>query len=231
MIALRVWRNPQTGLLRKALVGVSMLALMSCAKDSETSHGLRASQSQLRSANNIQLWLVGDRYALVALPDVVHGGEYRTAYVLDWGPNKRPSNLNLPSFVDAVSEQQGELYITENDGTTSWRFTVLDGVINDVPGRVCAVVGLSRMTWDKGYDMTMQLQPNETDPFEALRARRKDYDRQGDAQCTSGGPGSNSCSTTGVGVGNGNSCSVSCSAGFYACCDMVLLTCTCKPNN
>lgn len=43
--------------------------------------------------------------------------------------------------------------------------------------------------------------------------------------CNSGGPGATSCSA------GGNGCSVSCSTGYYACCQHGTYVCTCCPKN
>jgi hypothetical protein len=50
--------------------------------------------------------------------------------------------------------------------------------------------------------------------------------------CTSGGPGSTSCSTSvsggGGGISGGTSCSVTCSSGYYACCNAYHNKCQCR---
>jgi hypothetical protein len=55
-------------------------------------------------------------------------------------------------------------------------------------------------------------------------------DESGSYSCSSGGPGSTSCSTS-SGIGNlGTSCQVSCSSGYYACCNAYENKCQCRPN-
>jgi len=46
--------------------------------------------------------------------------------------------------------------------------------------------------------------------------------------CSSGGPGSTSCSVE-VGAGGGSTgCNVSCSSGYYACCNSYVNKCQCR---
>jgi len=45
--------------------------------------------------------------------------------------------------------------------------------------------------------------------------------------CHSGGPGSTSCSAESGSLGGGGSCSVTCSSGYYACCDDTKNECKC----
>jgi len=46
--------------------------------------------------------------------------------------------------------------------------------------------------------------------------------------CSSGGVGSSSCSTSASINGSGTSCNVSCTGGYYACCNAMHNRCVCR---
>ncbi len=155
--------------------------------------------------------------------------------ILDWVDMQAPE-VNFPRPIDRYELQNdGRDLVLIGGGVPLARFSTRNDPTGMKGEALYHVNGISRLTDPVGFNMGLLKNSSEDDAFRAINSAR--LSRPGSERtdggggpgktpsrdCHSGGPGSTSCSTH----GQTYSCTVTCGSGYYACCDMSGIECTC----